>query len=198
MFLALVLLQTTSQGIVTQTRDRIERADTIIVTVTQVVEEFPKPVKTKWWYRKGGYYRYESPKGTFIASPEKSWSYRSASEKAYMAFPGAQTDWSLSRETGLGGVGDLSQLPPIGIPMTVEWRGRRVVRIQIDGTKKMTPETKLYYFFDPATHNPVGISANLGSMTQVTEFADLQINPKIDDTIFKFVPPKDWKLVTGG
>lgn len=196
MLLALVLLQTTSQGIVSQARDRIERADTIIVTVTQVVEEFPNPTKTKWWYRKGGYYRHESPKGTFIASPEKSWSYRSASEKSYKVFPGAQRDWSLSRQTGLGGVKDLSQLPPIGIPTTVQWRGRRVIRIEIDGTKRMTAETKLFYFFDPATHNPVGISANLGSITQVTVFDDLKINPKIEDSVFRFVPPKDWNLVT--
>ena len=195
MFLALVLLQTTSHGILLDVRERIERADTITVTVTQFAEEFPKPVKTKWWYRKGGFYKFESPQGTLIASPEKCWSYRSPSEKKYKEFPGAQVDWSLSKETELGGPGYPSDLAPIGVPTIVEWQGRRALRIELDGTKKLTAETKLYYFFNPATHNPVGISANLGSVTQVTVFDDLKINPKIEDSVFRFVPPQDWSLV---
>ncbi len=197
MLLALVFQANTSQKILNEVRDRVARASTITVTVTQLVEEFPKPVKTKWWFRKGGYYRAESPQGTLIASPTKCWSYKPTG-KSYMEFPGAQKDWSLSAATELGRFGDPKMMPPIGVPVTVKWRGRQALRIEVDGTKTMTKETKLYYFFDPKSHDPIGISANLGSVTQVTVFTDLKLNPKIADSVFRFVPPKGWKLVKGG
>lgn len=185
-----------SQEILDEVRHRIAKATTITVTVTKLVAEFPHPVRTKWWFRKGGYYRSESQNGTLIASPAKCWSYRPTG-KTYMEFAGAETDWSLMRATGLGGIADSAVMPPIGGPKVVTWRGRRALSIQVDGTKTMTKETKLYYFFDPKTHDPIGISANLGSVTQVTEFTDLKVNPKIDNSLFRFVPPKWWKRVKG-
>jgi len=197
MLLALVLMQSsTSQDILEKVREKVARADTITVTVTQFIEEHPKPVKTKWWFRKGGYYRFESPTSTIVASPSKCCSFKPTG-KGYMEFPGAQTDWSLSRETGLGGIGDPTTMPPIGEPEMVKWHGQQALRIELDGTKAMTKETKLYYFFDPETHDPIGIAANLGSLTQVTQFTDLKFNPKIEESVFRFVPPKGWKLLKG-
>jgi hypothetical protein len=197
MLVTLVLGQThSSQSILKQAQDRIARATTITVTVTQVVEEFPKPVKTKWWFRKGGFYRSESPIGTLIASPAKCWSYQSRGN-AYMEFPGAQPNWSLSRETGLGSFGEPGMMPTVGAPTKVKWRGRPALRVEVDARKTMTKEAKLFYFFDPKSLDQIGVSANLGSMTQVTEFSDLRINPKISDSIFSFTPPRGWKLTKG-
>ena len=70
------------------------------------------------------------------------------------------------------------------------------LRIELDGRKQMTKETKLFVFVDPKTHNPIGISGNLGSMTQVVIFEDLKVNPPLSDSLFTFMPPKDWKQVT--
>jgi outer membrane lipoprotein-sorting protein len=197
MLITLVVGQSLSaQSILKQAQDRIARATTITVAVTQVVEEFPKPVKTKWWFRKGGYYRSESPMGTLIASPAKCWSYQPRG-KSYMEFPGAQSNWSLSQETGLGSFGDPTKMPTIGVPKAVKWRGREALSIEVDATKTMTKEAKLFYFFDPKSLDHIGISANLGSMTQVTEFKDLKVNRKIADSIFSFTPPKGWKRIKG-
>jgi hypothetical protein len=146
MFVAVVLMPSSpSQAILDEFRDRIARATTITATVTQLVEDFPKPIKTKWWFRKGGYYRCESARGTLIASPTKCWSYQPTG-KEYMEFPGAQTNWSLSQETGLGSFGEPSKIPTIGVPTTVNWRGRAALRIQVDATNTMTKEAKLFYF----------------------------------------------------
>ena len=87
------------------------------------------------------------------------------------------------------------EMPTIGKPEQVKWHGLTALRIEVDGTKTMTKETKLYYFFDPKTHDELGVSADLGSVTQVELFSDLKINPKIEDSVFQFVPPKGWKLV---
>ena len=66
----------------------------------------------------------------------------------------------------------------------------------MDGTKEMTKDTQLFAYVDPKTHIPIGISANLGSVTQVVLFEDLKINPKLSDSVFTFSPPKGWRKVT--
>ena len=183
-----------SRQILDEFRDQVAKAKSIRVTVVNLVEEFPKPAQTRWWYRPEGYYRYESAQGTFIASPEKCWSYRSTG-KSYKVFPGAEKTWSLSKQIGLGDFGDPAMMPTIGTPKAVVWHGKSALRVEVDGRKTMTKETKLYYYFDPKSHDQLGVSANLGSMTQVAIFSDLKIDQKLDESTFHFVPPKGWKLV---
>lgn len=193
MLCALLLLGqvSTSQQILVKAKDRIDRATTLSVTVESFAEEFPRPEKTKWWYRKGGYYRYENAQGWLIASPTRTWSCK-PSEKGYKILPGSQTDWSLSRQTGLGDLLDPALMPPIGGPKRVKWHGRSTLRIEVDGRKAMTKETKLYFYFDPKTHDHLGTSANLGSITQVRIYWNVEINPTIPASKFRFVPPKGW------
>lgn len=197
MLVTILLIQsTTASEYLIQAKEKIAAANTLTVTVTRLNEEFPKPTKTKWWFQKGGFYRSESPEGTVIGSPEKTWSFRPTG-KAYMEFPGTPKSFSLSQATGLGYFRSISEMPPKGEPKSVKWRGRMVVRVEVDGTKSMTKETKLFFFFDPKTRDHVGISANLGSITQITEFSDLKINPKIPPSMFTFVPPRGWIRISG-
>lgn len=185
----------TSHQIVENFRQKIAKASAVRVTVTYLHEEFPKPFEVKFWYRKGGYYRTESKQGTLIASPSKCWSYKPTG-KTYREFPGAQRDWSIVAATGLGEF-DPAFMPTIGRPELVKWHGLTTIRVELDGRKQMTKETKLYCFYDAKTLDQVGISANLGSITQVRIFRDLKIDPKIDEKMFRFSPPKGWKLVKG-
>jgi outer membrane lipoprotein-sorting protein len=91
-----------------------------------------------------------------------------------------------------------SKLPIIGMPIKTLWHSRSVIRIELDGRKQLTKETKLFVFIDSKTHLPFGISANLGSITQVDIYENLKINPKILDPAFQFSPPKGWTRVTAG
>lgn len=183
-----------SQPLLDEVHRRIEAATSLSVTVTVTTEEFPKPQTTKWWWKRGGYYRYESAQGIFIGCPTTSWSVK-PSEKGYKVLEGVQTNWSLSREVGLDFLS--MGLPPIGEPTKVTWHGKQALRVELDG-KRMTKETRMYVYFDPLTHDPLGVSANLGSITQVRIFSDLKINPQIPASMFQFVPPKGYKLVKDG
>ena len=196
MLLLLLVGQLSSSHLIVENfRQKIAGASTVTVTVTSLHEEFPKPFDTKFWFRKGGFYRTESKQGTLIASPTKCWSYKPTG-KTYREFPGAQRNWSIVVATGLGEF-DPAVMPPIGPPEHVKWHGLSTVRVELDGRKQMTKETKLYCFYDAKTLDQVGISANLGSITQVRIFRDLRIDPKIDPKMFQFTPPKGWKLDKG-
>lgn len=173
---------------------QISQAKTLQVTVAERYDEFGRSFETRWWFKKGGYYRSESAQGTLICNPERCLSYK-PNIKAYMLFPGAQTNWSLQVETGLGEFGNRPRLPTIGDPKRLTWKGLDVLQVEVDGTKSMTKETKMYFFFDPKTKSHVGTSANLGSIEQVRIYKDLKVNPKLDDSLFIFDPPKDWKLI---
>lgn len=184
-----------SRRILEEARARVQNAETIQVTEVRVYVYHPS-TSTRWWFRKGGFYRCEDSQGILIASPTKCWGVR-PDLKGYKVYPGAQTDWSLSKEIGLGDFGDPAKMPTIGEPKVLWWQGQTALRIEVDGRATMTPQTKLYYYFDPKTHDPIGVSANLGSIDQVRVYKDLKLNPKIEDSKFRFVPPKGWKLVKG-
>jgi outer membrane lipoprotein-sorting protein len=186
--------QSKSDSMLKNAEQQISKATTLSVSVDERYDEFNRSFETRWWFKKGGYYRSESPQGTLICNPERCLSYK-PNNKAYMVFPGAQTNWSLQVETGLGEFGSRSRLPTIGDPKRVRWKGLDVWQVEVDGTKSMTKETKMYYFFDPKTKAHVGTSANLGSIEQVRMYKDLKVNPKLDDSLFRFDPPKDWKLI---
>lgn len=192
----LILQALSSRQVLDAFATRIRSAQTLGVTVVELVEEFPKPRETRWWYRKGGYYRAESAARTVIGSPTRCWMLWPSS-KRYQVSPGTAEDLTVSRITGLGDFGDPTSMPSIGDPKSVVWHGRRALRIEVDGTKTMTKETKLYFLFDPKTLDQVGVSANLGSMTQVRIYKNLKLNPKLDPSLFRFVPAKGWKLVKG-
>jgi outer membrane lipoprotein-sorting protein len=181
----------TSAQLIAEAVGLVEKAQTATVTVAKLSEEFSSaPYKTRYWFRKGGFYRTESPQGTLICNPKQSWAYLPKGT-GYKMYPGAPTDWSLGRELGIL---DLGRFPPIGSPKSVSWHGHPTLRVELDG-RSLTKETKMFCFFDPVSHFPLGISANLGSVTQVRVFENLKLNPKIDPAMFTFVPPKGWKLV---
>lgn len=185
----------TSRQLIDAFAAKMAAAKTVTVTATVDTEEFPRPQVTKWWWMKGGFYRYEGPTGTLIASPQRCWAYKPTG-KEYKVYPGAEPWWSIVAGTGLGEFGGPGQLPPIGAPKRVTWRGMSVWRVEVDG-RKLTKETVMYFFFDVKTLNHVGTSANLGSITQVRVFRDIKLDPKIDPKMFSFTPPKGWKLAKG-
>jgi hypothetical protein len=186
----------TSRQVLDEATHKIEKAQTLSVTALKLTEPCRHPSQTKWWFRKGGYYRSESDQDTVVASPARRWRYRPTTNE-YAVLPGAPTEWSLYKEIGLGNFGFPADMPTIGEPRQCVWFARSALRIEVDARKTMGKDTKLYFFFDAKTHDEIGISANLGSVTRMTVFSDLRINPKIDDSTFRFTPPSGWKRVKG-
>ncbi len=132
---------------------------------------------------------------TDVGNPKKGWTYRS-DKRIYQVRPPLPATFSLLPAVGLDTL--QAGLPVLGELRKVAWRNRATLRIELDGRGQMTKETKLFVFFDPKSRLPIGISANLGSITQVIVFENLRINPKIDAKLFRFVPTKGWRRVTAG
>jgi len=194
MVFALVLFQTLSSAVIVEDALRqVDAAEGITVTQLRTTEEFPRNTRWKYWFRKGGYFRADAGTLTDISNPKEGWTFDSV-KKIYQSRKPIPSDFRLTSVIGI----DILRagLPIIGQPKAMQWRGRPTVRVELDGRAKMTKETKLFVFFDPKSHLPIGVSANLGSMTQVVVYEDLKLNPKIEDSKFQFVPPKTWKKVT--
>jgi hypothetical protein len=174
---------------------RVLEAKTISVTQFRTTEEFPRPSRTRFWISQGGYFRIEHASVVDVGSPTAAWTY-DIQRKIYQKRPpiAKEVDW-LPR-IGFDFFG--APHPILGGPMAVNWHGFSALRIELDGRKAMTKETKLFYFFDTKTRLPLGVSANLGSITQVLIFEDLKLDGPIPKPKFEFRPPADWKEVTAG
>lgn len=193
-FLALLLQSAPSAtAIVQDALRKIDQADTATVTLVRGIEEFPGRTRTRYWFRKGGSFRAEAGPLVDVSDPRQGWTYQTE-KKIYQSRPPIPPTMSFASIVGL----DLLRagLPIVGAPRQMAWHGHPAIRIELDGRKRMTKETKLFAFFDPKSHLPLGYSANLGSVTQLAIFEDLKLDPKIDGAKFQFVPPKDWKQVT--
>ena len=182
-----------SQQIVSQSHRLMAAAQTIVVTTRALIEEFPgRELLIKYWSQKGGYVRAERKGSVDVGNPTRGW-HCSEDTKTYSLMPGVEAKFSL--ESILIPPLDPKVMPTVGVPTDVTWHGRKLLRVEIDGTKAMTKETKMFLFYEPKTYLPAGVSANLGSATQVTIFEDLKLDTKLDPKLFDFTPPSDWKEV---
>lgn len=193
MLLALLLsMPPSAEELIREAERKIERAKSITVTMVLTTEEFSKESRVRYWYQKGGYFRAESGTVTDVGNPKGGWTFQ-ASKKIYQKRPALPANFRFSSTLGLDVLG--SKYPPVGAATNVTWRKRPALRVQLDG-RQLTKETKLYVFFDPKTRLPIGVSANLGSLTQVRVFENLKVNPTIDPKLFQFTPPTGWRQVT--
>ena len=194
MLLALIAAQTLSaSALLRDAWNQVSGAHSITVTEVRTSEEFPRDHLVKYAWRTGGYFRSEAGNVVDVGNPKEGWTY-SAEKKIYQVQTPLPVDFSI-----LPGL-DLNILnagwPILSDPIPVAWHKHKSLRVELDGRKALTKETKFFAFFDPQSHLPVGFSANLGSLTQVTIFEDLKINPAIKDATFQFTPPKGWTRVT--
>ena len=172
---------------------QVDKAHTIVFTEVKTTEEFPHDSRTHMWLAKGGYFRAETGKTVDLSNPKTAFTYRS-DKKIYQVRDPLPKDVSIASLVGL----DLfqSNLRVIGQPKQMVWHKMPAIRVELDGRKQMTKETKLFVFLDPKSHAPIGVSANLGSVTQVRIYENLKLNSTIDPTKFQFTRPKGWKKVT--
>jgi outer membrane lipoprotein-sorting protein len=180
----------TAKAILAEARAKLEHATSVTVTVITTTKEFPKPTTEKWAFRNGGYLRAEFGNLVRVANPKSAWEY-SPTKKTYRSIPPPTRDvygGDVLSKLAL----TLANFPVLGGPTNVAWHGMKTLRIELDARKTMTKETKLFAFFDPQTHLPLGVSANLGSVTQVMILKDLKLNPRLDDRLFEFKPPAGW------
>ena len=194
MLCALVLAQAASaSSIIRDAWSQVSQAKTLSVTLVKTFEETGKSSTTKFWFKSGGYFRAESSSAIDVSNPTQGWTY-SISRKVYQSRKPVPADLSTPQVLGLDILN--KNFPILGGPTTVTWHNRHALKIELDGRKAMTKETKLFVFFNPKTHLPIGVSANLGSITQIRLYQDLQVNTDLQDDIFNFSPPKAWKQVT--
>ncbi len=165
---------------------QVEQAQSISVTKMRTTEEFPKESRVRLWWRKGGYFRSDAGALIDLNNPKQGRTYR-ADKKIYQLRTPLPASFNCLPTIGLDLFG--AGLPIVGEAKKLVWHKYPALRIELDGRKQMTKETKLFVFVDPKTHAPIGVSANLGSMTQVVIFENLKLDPKIEDSMFQFVPP---------
>jgi hypothetical protein len=183
-----------SAAILKDASEKLAHARTISFTSVYVVEEFPRERRSKYWLKKGGYFRSEAGPMVDISDPGIGWTYQSK-RRAFQIRKTVGRDFDIASVAGLELFRPSQR--PIGLPRPMRWHGHDAVRIEVDGTY-MTKETRLYLFVAPKTHTPIGISANLGSVTQVTLFEGLKIDAPTPDSLFSWTPPTDWKRVKPG
>jgi outer membrane lipoprotein-sorting protein len=185
---------TTAKVFIAEALAKLEQAKSITVTVLVTTEEFPKPYRLEYAYRQGGYLRIDDGHMVQVANPKAAWAF-SPTEKKYRPIAllpkGASVVRLLSLDMGL------PNLPILNGPTRVTWHGKRALRIELDGRKAMTKETKLFTYYDPNTHWPIGVSANLGSITQVRILEHMKVNQNLSDSMFAFTPPHGWSLSKG-
>ena len=183
--------EATAKAILDEALAKIEHATTLSMTVVETTEEFPRASRTKCAYRRGGFLRLDNRRAVQVASPESAWEY-STSGKTYESLPTLPKDLNAAQALWWLRV-FAANLPILSGPTPVTWHALDALRLELDGRKEMTKEAKLFVYFDPATHLPLGVSANLGSITQVKIFEHLQLDVKLRDSLFAFVPPPGWK-----
>lgn len=194
MLLGILIAQTLSaKAILNDSWSKVQSARSITVTRIKTTEEVHREARIDYSFRTGGYFRAQAGPRVDLSSPKQAWTYQT-DKKIYQSRNPVPTNFSLPLAIGLDVVH--VQWSIIGDPKAMKWHGKDTLRIELDGRKALTKETKFYVFVDPRSHLPVGISANLGSITQVTIFENLKINPPLKDKVFQFTPPKGWKRVT--
>jgi hypothetical protein len=171
---------------------QVSSAKSITVTVLRTSAEFGGESRVRYAYRSGGYFRADDGVVIDIGTPNGGWTYSPAAKK-YQIRPALPKDYEFAQNNALGAF--QGTCPAKSAPVAVTWRGRNVLKVEVDGTK-LTKDTKMFLFVDSKSHYPVGVSANLGSLTQITVFEDLKLDPKIADSVFTFTPPKGWRKVT--
>ena len=195
MLLMLLLAQKlTGAAILQDAWTKVDHAKAATVSMVRTSEEFKQNASSvSYAFRSGGYFRAKSGQVVDVSNPKQGWTFR-ADKKIYQVRTPVPTTFKLTSALGLGLIHQ--GMRTIGDPTPTRWHGWSTLRIELDGRQAMTKDTKLFIFVDPKTHLPIGISANLGSLTQVVEFVDFKLNPPIKDTVFQFAPPKGWKRVT--
>ena len=194
MIIALLVLQApTGAGLLKDACAKVDQAHTLTYTSVQMTEEFGGQQRVRYSLKTGGYFRAETPTITDVSNPHGGYTYRT-DKKIYQPRPAIGAGFSVASLKGF----DIfhGSYATIGVPKEVVWHKKRTLRVELDGTKEMTKDTQLFAYVDPKTHIPIGISANLGSVTQVVLFEDLKINPKLSDSVFTFSPQKGWRKVT--
>ena len=191
--LGLIIMQVASPAdLLQEAWKQVDHARTLTVVEVKTKEEFPHEVRTRYWIKVGGYFKAKSGTLFDVSSPDGAWTYDTL-KHIYQKRPPIPSNFNLMNALNL----DMFSVdwPPIGQASGLVWHGHHATRIECDG-RRLTKETKLFLFIDPQTHLPIGISANLGSMTQVDIYEDLRVNPKLSDEEFTFKPPQGWKEVT--
>ena len=200
MLLALVAGQAVSaKSLLNDAWTQFDHANTLSMTMVFTSEEHRWPMAkdetTKFTWRKGGFVRMEGKNDEVdILTPKVAYTYRPDKKIYQVDKPASETLEMVLGQLGIHAFH--AAWPVLGNPTPTVWHNFKAIRIERDARQEMTPETKLYDFVDPKTHLPIGVSANLGSITQVVIFKDIKLNPKVPAAVFQFTPPKDWKRVT--
>lgn len=195
MLLNLLVAQAiTSQTLLQDAWKQVSQADSLSLTFVRTSEEVPREFRVNYSFKKGGYIRAEDGNVIDVGNPKKAYTY-DTKRKVYQVRKSLPPNFSFASMFDLDILN--AGLPIIGDAKKMNWHKHDTLRVELDGRKAMTKETKLFVFVDAQSHLPVGISANLGSITQVHLYENMQINPNLPDSMFDFTPPKDWKEVTG-
>jgi len=168
---------------------KLEHAITFTATIVTIQAGFPKHRRVKYAYRKGGFQRSDSVDIVFVANPKAAWYYWPA-EKKYQSAPVLAKDPNAAKSCGLG-IMD-SSLQIVGGPTQVTWQGVDALRLELDGSKKLGVNAKILMFFDVKTHLPIGMSIGQSPHLDGMILEDAKINPKLNDSLFSFTPPKGW------
>ncbi len=185
----LLTSQLSADKIMAEAWEKVSQAKSISVTKLQTTEEFKRDLRVKFYFRAGGYVRVEKPLLTDISNPKQAWTFRT-SKKTYQSKAAVPVSFNINSLLGIEMFN--SGLPILSGPSPVVWHNHSTLRIELDGRKVMTTRTKLFVYVAPKTHLPIGISANLGSVTQVTIYENLKVNQPLSDSLFNFVPPAGW------
>ena len=181
-----------SKDILKDSWTKVYEANSLTMTVVSSFEEVGHENRIRYAYRKGGFFRADTGTIVDVGTSKGGWTF-STTQKKYQIRPGMPKDFNIAQSSDLSAF--QGALPTKGNPVSVTWHKRKALKIELDGTS-MTKETKLFVFVDPQSHLPVGVSANLGSVTQVRLFEELKLNQTIPDALFRFTPPAGWKKVT--
>ena len=185
-YAALLSEAVTSKLILAEVKQKLDHAKSLTVTVISEIEEFHRSKQQMFAYRKGGYLRIEDGQVVTVANPTKAWAF-STHLKKYKTLPLPDQRYTAVQIVTVG-----IDLPILSEPVSVRWHGMSALKIEFDGRQAMPKETKLFGFYDPKSHLPLGISANLGSMTQITIFKNLKLDAPLADSLFTYKPRDGW------
>lgn len=181
-----------ARQIIDSFRQKVTQAETITVTEIRFDSIRPEQKVTRWWYRRGGYLRRELERWLTIETPKTSWSLN-LKEKTYRER--ARTDdiqATLEDKMGLGHVGNPFSYHPVSAPQIGEWDGQKALSISVIEPKTYG-KSPLTLYFDSSTKDQIGASIQRGRTTYTHLFENLMFNAKLDDSLFRFVPSKEWK-----
>jgi outer membrane lipoprotein-sorting protein len=177
-----------------QAWNRVKAAHSVTVTLVQTNDQNPSTRRIQYWSKKGGYLKFQTGTIMDVGNPQARYSCDTG-RKTYQKRGGYRRNVSA---VGLAGMDYINgKFPAEGKPQLVNWHGKKVIRIEMDG-KSITNMTKMFAYLDPKTKLPAAITINLGSMTNVAAFEGLRLNADLPNSLFSFTPPKGWTQVGGG